>query len=283
MLEVKNIADLKQKIKDLKAENKTIGLVPTMGFLHEGHGSLIKKAREENDIVVVSVFVNPKQFAANEDLSNYPRDLVKDSAYCRELHADILFIPDADEIYPAGFNSFADIYQLGDNLCGIKRAGHFRGVCTIIVKLFNLIKPNRAYFGQKDAQQLAIIKRITADFNFDVEVIGCPIVREADGLAKSSRNTYLNSEERKAAAIINKAMQTGQKIIADGEKNTAVVLEKIRAIIESEKLARIDYLQAVDLENMQDIATVKNNTLFATAVFVGKARLLDNFLIENID
>ncbi|MBP3194525.1 MAG: pantoate--beta-alanine ligase [Cardiobacteriaceae bacterium] len=283
MLEVKNIAELKQKIKDLKAENKTIGLVPTMGFLHEGHGSLIKRARAENDIVVVSVFVNPKQFAANEDLSNYPRDLTKDSAYCRELNADILFIPDADEIYPAGFNSFADVYQLGDNLCGIKRAGHFRGVCTVIVKLFNLIKPNRAYFGQKDAQQLAIIKRITADFNFDVEVIGCPIVREADGLAKSSRNFYLNSEERKAATIINKAMQTGQKIIADGEKNTAVVLEKIRAIIESEKLARIDYLQAVDLENMQDIASVKNNTLFATAVFVGKARLLDNFLIENID
>ena len=273
---IKKIDQLREILDPYKRQGKSIGLVPTMGFLHAGHASLIKKAVEENDIVVVSDFVNPIQFGPNEDLAAYPRDIEADSKLCEEIRADFIFYPDADEMYQ-NKKTFVDIEGLSDNLCGAKRAGHFRGVCTVCTKLFNIVGPDRAYFGQKDAQQLAIIKKMVFDLNMPIEIVPCPIVREEDGLAMSSRNTYLSSDERKAALCLSKAIFEGEKMAKEGS-DLSQVLDRMNEIISGEKLAKIDYISAVDLENLEYVDTFNQDTLVAIAVFIGKTRLIDNFI-----
>ncbi|MDU5504922.1 MAG: pantoate--beta-alanine ligase [Anaerococcus vaginalis] len=273
---IKKIDELQEILKNFKKEGKSIGLVPTMGFLHKGHASLIKKAVSENDIVVVSDFVNPIQFGPNEDLEAYPRDIDADSKLCEDLGADFIFNPEPSEMYHDK-KAFVDIEGLSDNLCGARRAGHFRGVCTVCTKLFNIVGPNRAYFGQKDAQQLAIIKKLVFDLNIPVEIIPCPIVREDDGLAMSSRNTYLSTEERKAALCLSKSIFEGEKMAKDGF-SVKEVLGKMEEIISAEKLAKIDYISAVDLETIEDVDNFNKDTLVAIAVYIGKTRLIDNFI-----
>ena len=275
---IKKIDELRDVLKDFKKDGKSIGLVPTMGFLHKGHASLIKKAVEENDIVVVSDFVNPIQFGPNEDLEAYPRDINADSKLCEELGADFILNPEVSEMYHDK-KAFVDIEGLSDNLCGARREGHFRGVCTVCTKLFNIVGPNRAYFGQKDAQQLSIIKKLVFDLNIPVEIVACPIVREDDGLAMSSRNTYLSNDERKAALCLSKAIFEGEKMANNGA-SVGEVLEKMKEIISSEKLAKIDYIQAVDLETIKDVDNFNKDTLVAIAVYIGKTRLIDNFIYE---
>ncbi len=273
---IKTISELKDTLKPYRKEGKSIGLVPTMGFLHKGHASLIKKAVEDNDIVVVSDFVNPIQFGPNEDLESYPRDINADSKLCEEIGADFIFNPEPSEMYHDK-KAFVDIEGLSDNLCGAKRPGHFRGVCTVCTKLFNIVGPDRAYFGQKDAQQLAIIKKLVLDLNIPVEIIPVPIVRENDGIAMSSRNTYLSKEERKAALCLSKAIFTGEKMAKDGA-SLEKVLEKMTEIIKTEKLAKIDYISAVDLETIENVENFNQDTLVAIAVYIGKTRLIDNFI-----
>lgn len=272
---IKTISELKDTLKPYRKEGKSIGLVPTMGFLHKGHASLIKKAVEDNDIVVVSDFVNPIQFGPNEDLESYPRDINADSKLCEEIGADFIFNPEASEMYHDK-KAFVDIEGLSDNLCGAKRPGHFRGVCTVCTKLFNIVGPDRAYFGQKDAQQLSIIKKLVLDLNIPVEIIPVPIVREDDGLAMSSRNTYLSKEERKSALCLSEAIFTGEKMAKDGA-SLEKVLEKMTEIIKTEKLAKIDYISAVDLETIENVENFNQDTLVAIAVYIGKTRLIDNF------
>lgn len=275
---IKKIDELRDVLKDFKKEGKTIGLVPTMGFLHKGHASLIKKAVEENDIVVVSDFVNPIQFGPNEDLEAYPRDINADSKLCEDLGANFIFNPEPSEMYHDK-KAFVDIEGLSDNLCGARREGHFRGVCTVCTKLFNIVGPNRAYFGQKDAQQLSIIKKLVFDLNIPVEIVACPIVREDDGLAMSSRNTYLSADERKAALCLSKSIFEGEKMAKEGA-SVKEVLEKMKEIISSEKLAKIDYISAVDLETIKDVDNFNKDSLVAIAVYIGKTRLIDNFIYE---
>ena len=274
----KTVKDTRNLVKRWKKEGKTVGLVPTMGFLHEGHASLIQKCREENDIVVVSVFVNPTQFGPNEDLEAYPRDFERDSALCESIGADLIFHPEPEEMYQDPC-AYVSIETLSENLCGRTRPIHFRGVCTVVSKLFHIVAPDKAYFGQKDAQQLAIIRKMVRDLNFDIEIVGCPIIREEDGLAKSSRNTYLNPQERQAALCLSRAVKRGQELIAPGMDSEAV-LSEMRKIIEAEPLAKIDYVSMVDALTMKDVEKVYRDVLVAMAVYIGKTRLIDNFSYE---
>ena len=275
---VKTISEVKDTVKEWKKEGLSIGFVPTMGYLHEGHGSLITKARENNDRVVVSIFVNPMQFGENEDLDSYPRDIDKDSAYVEELGGDLIFNPEPSEMYNDGFCSYVDMSVLTEELCGLSRPVHFRGVCTVVNKLFNIVQPDRAYFGQKDAQQLAIIKRMVKDLNMNLEIIGCPIVREEDGLAKSSRNTYLNAEERKAALVLNKSLKLGKELLDSGCRDANEVRKVIIENIEKEPLANIDYVKVVDGLTMQQVEKIEKEVLVAIAVYIGKTRLIDNII-----
>lgn len=275
---VKTISEVKDIVKEWKKEGLSIGFVPTMGYLHEGHGSLITKARENNDRVVVSIFVNPMQFGENEDLDSYPRDIDKDSAYVEELGGNLIFNPEPSEMYNDGFCSYVDMSVLTEELCGLSRPVHFRGVCTVVNKLFNIVQPDRAYFGQKDAQQLAIIKRMVKDLNMNLEIIGCPIVREEDGLAKSSRNTYLNAEERKAALVLNKSLKLGKELLDSGCRDANEVRKVIIENIEKEPLANIDYVKVVDGLTMQQVEKIEKEVLVAIAVYIGKTRLIDNFI-----
>lgn len=270
---------VREQVKEWKKAGLSVGFVPTMGYLHEGHGSLIKAARANNDKVVVSIFVNPMQFGPTEDLASYPRDLEKDSAYCESLGVDMIFHPEPEEMYHDGFSSYVDMDVLTKELCGLSRPVHFRGVCTVVNKLFNIVQPDRAYFGQKDAQQLAIIRHMVDDLNMDIEIVGCPIIREEDGLAKSSRNTYLSKEERKAALILSKSIELGKKMVEDGETDADAVVNAMKKLIETEPLAKIDYVKAVDGLTMQQIKTVKKPMLVAIAVYIGKTRLIDNFMV----
>lgn len=275
---ITEISELRKMIKQWKKEGKTIGLVPTMGFLHEGHASLLKRCRKENDIAVTSNFVNPIQFGPNEDLKTYPRDFKRDCELCREIGIDVVFHPEPEEMYN-NLCTFVDINLLSDTLCGKSRPSHFKGVCTVVSKLFNIVSPDKAYFGEKDAQQLAIIRKMTEDLNFDIEIVGCPIIREKDGLAKSSRNTYLSPEERKAALCLSRAIEKGKQIISAG-KRAEDILKEMTAVIEQEPLAKIDYVSMVGLDDMQPVETVNKNVLIAMAVFIGKTRLIDNFFYE---
>ncbi len=280
MIVVKTINEVKQIVKQWRKEGKTIGFVPTMGYLHEGHQSLIKKARE-NDKVVVSIFLNPMQFGPSEDLASYPRDLERDKLKCSEAGADLIFAPDASEIYENNFQTFVDMHLLTEELCGLTRPCHFRGVCTVVTKLFNIVTPDKAYFGQKDAQQLAVIKRMVADLNMDIEIVGCPIIRENDGLAKSSRNTYLNDDERKAALVLSRSINKAKELIDNGQRDASVVISSMTEIINKEPLAKIDYIKAVALDTMQQIKFLNVPSLVAIAVYIGKTRLIDNLFYES--
>lgn len=280
MMVISTINEVRAIVNKWKSEGLTVGFVPTMGYLHEGHESLVKKAYEENDKVVVSIFVNPIQFGPKEDLSTYPRDLERDKALCQSAGADIIFHPENEEMYHKDFSTFVDMNGLTDELCGKSRPTHFRGVCTVVTKLFNIVAPHRAYFGEKDAQQLAVIKRMVRDLNIDVEVVGCPIVREEDGLAKSSRNTYLSEEERIAATILNKALTVVKNKIANGERVASNIVNSIIETISTEPLAKIDYVQVVDSLSIEPVKTLDKSVLVAIAVFIGKTRLIDNFTYE---
>lgn len=276
-----SIKEVRAQVKEWRRQGLTVGLVPTMGYLHEGHKSLIDRAVMENDRVVVSDFVNPIQFGVNEDLSTYPRDIEADKRLCEAAGADLIFHPTPDEMYAADFFTFVETQKVSEGLCGKSRPTHFRGVCTVVSKLFHIVMPDRAYFGEKDAQQLAVVRRMVRDLNMDIEIVGCPIIREADGLAKSSRNTYLNKEERKAALVLSRAIFHGREMVENGEQNAETVLSAMRDIIESEPLARIDYVEMVDADSIEPVTKVQGRVLAAMAVFIGKTRLIDNFIVEN--
>lgn len=275
---IKTVREVREHVRAWRNEGLSVGLVPTMGFLHEGHRSLIERAVAENDRVVVSVFVNPIQFAPNEDLESYPRDIEADRALCTDAGAAMIFNPEPAEMYPQGFCTAVDMNGLKFELCGKSRPIHFSGVCTVVTKLFNIVGPDRAYFGQKDAQQLAIIRRMVRDLNMPLEVVGCPIVREEDGLAKSSRNTYLNEQERAAALILSKTIFLGQKLVDEGERDAKKLIAAMEANIATEPLARIDYVDVVDAENIERIDRLEGDVLVAMAVYIGKTRLIDNFI-----
>lgn len=277
---VKTIAEVRAQVKAWKMEGLSVGLVPTMGFLHEGHKSLIERAVKENDRVVVSDFVNPTQFGPTEDLASYPRDLERDAKLCEEAGAALLFNPEVEEMYFEDRTTFVNMDGLTKELCGKSRPIHFQGVCTVVSKLFNIVTPDKAYFGQKDAQQLAVIKRMVRDLNFDIEIVGCPIIREEDGLAKSSRNTYLSVEERKAAVILSQALNLGKEMIEQGETDATKVKNAICEKINTEPLAKIDYVEIVDFNSIEPVETIESSILTAIAVYIGKTRLIDNFIIE---
>lgn len=277
---VKTIEEVRNIISQWRAEGMSVGLVPTMGFLHEGHKSLIDRAVSENDRVVVSDFVNPTQFGPNEDLEAYPHDINHDAELCEKAGAALIFNPEPSEMYYDDCEAYVNINSLSDELCGKSRPIHFKGVCTVVSKLFNIVKPDRAYFGQKDAQQLAIIKRMVRDLNFDVQIVGCPIIREADGLAKSSRNTYLSSEERKAALILSKAIKLGEDMAKNGENDAEKIVSKMKELINTEPMARIDYVEAVDAISIKPVKKMDGAVLVAMAVYIGKTRLIDNFIFE---
>ncbi len=275
-----SIQNVRETVKKWRQQGLSVGFVPTMGYLHEGHKSLIVKAVSDNDKVVVSDFVNPIQFGANEDLSTYPRDIELDKKLCEAAGTDLIFHPQPDEMYASDFSTFVEAQNVSRELCGRTRPTHFRGVCTVVCKLFHIVMPDRAYFGQKDAQQLAVIRRMVRDLNMDIEIVGCPIVREADGLAKSSRNTYLNEEERKAALALSKAIFYGEEMIRNGERKAEVVLSAMRSIIEEEPLAKIDYVEMTEADSIEPIETAQGRTLTAIAVYIGKTRLIDNFIVD---
>lgn len=277
---VKTVDDVRSIVKEWKKSGLTVGLVPTMGYLHEGHKSLIVRAAAENDRVVVSDFVNPTQFGPNEDLESYPRDLQRDALLCEEAGADLIFNPEVSDMYAPDACTFVDMDALTDELCGKTRPIHFRGVCTVVSKLFNIVAPDRAYFGQKDAQQLAVIKRMVRDLNFDLEIVGCPIIREDDGLAKSSRNTYLNEKEREASLVLSKAVRLGEEMAKSGEKSAEKILSAMKEVIEAEPLAKIDYVKAVDAVSIVPVTEMTPPVLVAMAVYIGKTRLIDNFIYE---
>lgn len=277
---VKKIDEVRKLVKEWKAQGLSIGYVPTMGALHEGHESLINRAVKENDKVIVSVFVNPTQFGPNEDYDSYPRNIEKDLELCEKAGAAAVFNPEPSEMYFDNRSTQVSVSGLTDVLCGARRPGHFNGVCLVITKFFNIVKPDRAYFGQKDAQQLAIIKRMVRDLSMDIEVIGCPIIREEDGLAKSSRNTYLSEEERKAALILSQSLKVGKALLESGERDSNKVIEAIKNKIAEEKLAKIDYVQIVDALSIVDVEKIESTVLVAMAVYIGKTRLIDNFIFE---
>lgn len=277
---IETVAGVKEQVAAWKAAGLTIGLVPTMGSLHEGHESLMEAARAACDKVVVSVFVNPLQFGPDEDYDAYPRDIARDGAICEAHGVDVVFHPTPEEMYGPAFSTYVVMETLTDALCGASRPGHFRGVCTVVTKLFNIVQPDCAFFGQKDAQQLAIIKRMVADLNMNLQVVGCPIVREEDGLAKSSRNAYLSAAERQAALVLSRAVRAGEAAVRAGERDAAAVKRQMSAIIEAEPLARIDYVEVVDGATMQPVDTLGRSVLAALAVYIGSTRLIDNFIYE---
>lgn len=277
---VKKIDEVRNLVKEWKKQGLTIGYVPTMGALHEGHESLIKRAVSENDKVIVSVFVNPTQFGPNEDYDSYPRNIEKDMELCKNAGAAAVFNPEPSEMYFDNKSTTVSVSGLTDVLCGARRPGHFNGVCLVITKFFNIIKPDRAYFGQKDAQQVAVLKRMVRDLSFDVEIVPCPIIREEDGLAKSSRNTYLNEMERKAALVLSRSLKIAKDMLDKGERNADKIKEAMISEISNEPLAKIDYVEIVDSEDLISVSNIERTILVPIAVYIGKTRLIDNFTYE---
>ena len=277
---VKEIKELRSLIKSWKREGLSVGFIPTMGALHEGHESLIKKAVEENDKVVVSVFVNPTQFGPNEDYDSYPRNIDKDLGLCMNAGASIVFNPEPNEMYFDNKSTSVSVSNLTSVLCGAKRPGHFDGVCLVVSKLLNIVTPDKAYFGQKDAQQVAVLRRMVRDLNIDVEIVGCPIIREEDGLAKSSRNIYLSKEERKAALVLSRSLKIAKEELNSGERSANKLKEIIKAEIGKEPLAKIDYVEIIDSDSLGNVDIIENSVLIPIAVYIGKTRLIDNFTFE---
>lgn len=277
---IKEITELRKLIKSWKKEGLSIGFVPTMGALHEGHESLIKRAVKENDKVVVSVFVNPTQFGPNEDYDSYPRDIEKDLELCKNADSSVVFNPEPNEMYYDNKSTTVSVANLTSVLCGSKRPGHFDGVCLVVSKFLNIVTPDRAYFGQKDAQQVAVIRRMVRDLNVDVEIVACEIIREEDGLAKSSRNIYLSKEERKSALVLSRSLKIAREALISGERNADFIKKAMIEEINKEPLAKIDYVEIVDSESLENVNTIENNILIPIAVYIGKTRLIDNFTFE---
>lgn len=277
---IRNIPGLKEKIGQVRTSGKTIGFVPTMGYLHEGHLSLVRVAVEECDFVVVSIYVNPIQFGVGEDYEEYPRDLTRDADLCEKEGVDLIFAPSDKDMYPLGYSTFVDVENLTAGLCGRNRPGHFRGVTTVVTKLFNLVEPHRAYFGQKDAQQALVLKKMIADLNMNLELIVLPTIREKDGLAMSSRNAYLSERERKAGLVLYQSLQKAEELINSGCLISRNIIREMEEIIKQEPLADIDYVEIVDTINLKEIAELKGQVLIALAVKVGKTRLIDNIVVE---
>lgn len=279
MRNLKKIKEVKEVVKELKSQGKRIGFVPTMGCLHEGHLSLVRESLRKTDFTIVSIFVNPTQFGPKEDFKEYPRDLKKDAEILEREGVDFLFAPDADEIYPKGYKTYVEVHDLQDKLCGRSRPEHFRGVCTVVLKLFNIVHPDISFFGQKDAQQAIVLKRMVKDLDLDVKIEVLPVVREEDGLALSSRNTYLNPEEREAALSLSKSLREAGLMIEKGERDSEKIIQRMREIIGEEPLTKIDYIEIVDMDELSPITRIEKEALIALAAFIGKVRLIDNAII----
>lgn len=268
--------------RKMREGGKTIGLVPTMGYLHEGHLSLARKSIGTCDQTVVSIFVNPKQFGPNEDLDTYPRDLEADQRALEQLGVNVLFFPTAEEMYPEGFQTYVHVEEITQKLCGESRRELFRGVTTIVLKLFNTVQPHSAFFGEKDRQQLEVIRKMVTDLNLDVEIVGLPIIREPDGLAMSSRNRYLGKTERETAKSLHQALQQAQQLVTKGESSAEAIRSRMRTIIEREGQVKVDYISVCDPKRFEELEEIQGKAMIALAVHVGKARLIDNCLIERI-
>ncbi len=277
---IKEIEVMNKKAEEWRKNGKIIAFVPTMGYFHEGHLSLFRIARKKGDILVVSIFVNPIQFGPTEDFKSYPRDLERDKSLAEKEKVDVLFVPSEKDMYPEGYQTFVEVTKLTNHLCGLSRPGHFKGVTTVVAKLFNIVKPHIAFFGFKDYQQYLVIKRVVKDLNFSIEIVGCPIVREPDGLAMSSRNTYLTPEQRKSALSLFKGLKLAQKMIDKGERNVKVIINAVSKLIESHPYTEIDYVKICDPETLEDLDKIDKKALLALAVKIGKARLIDNTLLE---
>lgn len=277
---IEKIVAMKEVVNSLKLEARTIGLVPTMGFLHQGHLSLVRESLRQADQTVVSIFVNPTQFGPAEDYQQYPRDLERDARILEKEGVNFIFAPGVREMYPEGYKTYVQVEKLQDRLCGRSRPGHFRGVCTVVLKLFNIVKPDLAFFGQKDAQQAIILKKMVKDLDLDVKIKVLPIVRDKDGLALSSRNTYLDSSQRKAALSLSRSLKEAEKMIEKGERRPEKIIKKIKEIIKKEPMARLDYAEIVDLEELNPVPEIDQDVLIALAVFIGRVRLIDNTIIH---
>jgi pantoate--beta-alanine ligase len=276
---IQTVREVREALESARKSNTVIGLVPTMGALHAGHESLIQTARRESGVVVVSIFVNPLQFGPNEDYTRYPRAFTKDLEICERHGADLAFAPSVEEMYPLPQLTFTDVARVSEHLCGAFRPGHFRGVATVVLKLFNIVQPDRAYFGEKDMQQLAVIRRMVTDLNVPITIIGVPTVRENDGLAISSRNQYLNPAERKAAPVLYRALQEAAGRVRSGERHAAKIREAAIAILSKEALVRLEYLEIVDPDEIQPISTVSGRVRIAAAIWIGNTRLIDNVAV----
>jgi len=280
MIRVATVGEMKRLARLWKGEGKTIGLVPTMGYLHEGHLSLVRESKSRADVTVVSIFVNPAQFGPREDLQRYPRDLERDAGLLEAEGVDAVFCPAAGEMYPPGYRTYVEVTDLEDRLCGKSRPGHFRGVATVVLKLFHIVGPGLAFFGWKDAQQVVVLKRMAADLDLEVEISACPLVREPDGLAMSSRNTYLSADQRRAALVLSRSLAAAEKLVAAGERGADRLTGAIREMIAAEPLARLDYAEAVSLETLEPVAELRGDVLVALAAFVGPTRLIDNIRLH---
>lgn len=274
------IDPLRAYLREQRSHGASIGLVPTMGYFHEGHLSLMRSARQDNDVVVVSLFVNPTQFGPNEDLERYPRDPQRDQRLAAEVGVDAIFAPPPEEMYPPGYATYVEVEKLSQGLCGQSRPGHFRGVATVVSKLFNIVQPDRAYFGQKDFQQQVIIRRMVRDLNFPLSIVTVPTVREPDGLAMSSRNAYLTPEERRSALALIRSLKAGEALIRSGERQAQKVRQAVAAALGSDPRVRIDYVEVRDPENLELVSTIQGDVLLAVAAFVGSTRLIDNLMVE---
>jgi len=277
------VVEMQSAAAGLRGAGKRLGFVPTMGALHEGHLALVRRARQETDVSVVSIFVNPAQFGPGEDYRSYPRDFERDSEFLRREGVDLLFAPPVEEIYPAGFQTYATVEPVGAPLEGEARPGHFRGVATVVLKLFNIVQPHRAYFGQKDAQQCAVVRQLVRDLNLGVEIVVCPIVREPDGLAMSSRNAYLDPDERQAARVLYESLCRARELMQGGERRAQVIAGEMRRLIAQEPRARLDYVAVVDADTFEPVERIGGRLVIPLAVRVGRARLLDNLLVEERD
>jgi len=279
MLTCHTIAEIREFVRNARAEGKTIGFVPTMGYLHQGHLELMRRAKESCDVVVISIFVNPTQFGPKEDFAQYPRDLERDLRMAEDVGVDAVFNPSTEEMYPAGYCTYVEVERITEKLCGLSRPGHFRGVATVVTKLFNIVNPDQAFFGQKDAQQVLVIKRMVADLNLNVEVVTVPTVREADGLAMSSRNVYLNAEQRQAALVLSRSLQKAAEAVAAGQQDVSVIRQLVVGMIEAEPLAEIDYVEIYSYPDLEPVDKIQGPALLALAVKIGQTRLIDNTIL----
>lgn len=277
---ISEINEMKQIVRELRSQGKTIGFVPTMGYLHEGHLTLMRVAKQRTDFVAASIFVNPLQFGVGEDYEDYPRDLSRDSAMAESAGVDVIFAPSVREMYPKGYATFVEVDGITDRLCGKSRPGHFRGVTTVVTKLFNIVQPDIAFFGQKDAQQSLVLQKMVADLNMNLKIEVVPTVREQDGLAMSSRNSYLNPGERQAALVLSRSLAKAKEIIAAGERSIPVIKQEITGMINQEPLARIDYVEILSVPDLAESDIMQGENLIALAVFIGKTRLIDNAIVE---